>query len=84
MVNEIRTSDHRGLNKGRVSKFRAGSRVRQETPKEGWRTHRPKRNEYNYKDEDKSPKTMNDKNHRASNQKFRQLIIVIWLSECLT
>ena len=61
MVNGIRTSDHRGLNKGRVSKFRAGFRVRQETPKEGWRTHRPKRREYNNKDEDNSLKTINDK-----------------------
>ena len=31
-----------GFNKGRSSKFREGSRVRQ-TPEEGWRTYRPKR-----------------------------------------
>ena len=29
MAKEIRTSDPRGLNKGRSSKFRVGSRVRQ-------------------------------------------------------
>ena len=28
----------------------------------------------NNKDEDNSPKTLNDKNHQASSQKFRQLI----------
>ena len=62
MVNLIRLSDPRGLNKGRDSKFHVGSRVRQETPKEGRRTHRPKRYEYNNnKDEDNSPKTLNDK-----------------------
>ena len=41
-------------------KFRDGSRVRQ-TPEEGWRTYRPKRCGNNYKDEDNSPKTLNDK-----------------------
>ena len=41
--------------------FRVGSRVRQETPEEGRRTHQPKRYEYNNKDEDNSPKTLNDK-----------------------
>ena len=29
--------------------------------------------QYNNKDEDFSPKTMNDKNHQASSQKFKQL-----------
>ena len=62
MVNGIRTSDPRGLNKGRGSKFRVGSRVRQETPEEGRWTHQPKRCENNNKDEDNSPKTLNDKN----------------------
>ena len=58
--------------KGRSSKFREGSRVRQ-TPEEGWRTYRPKCCGNNNKDEDNSPKTLNDKNHQASSQKFRQL-----------
>ena len=31
----------------------------------------------NNKDEDNSPKTLNDKNHRASSQKFRQLKILM-------
>ena len=61
-----------GFNKGRISKFREGSRVRQ-TPEEGQRTYRPKRLGNNNKDEDNSPKTLNDKNHQASSQKFRQL-----------
>ena len=55
------------------SKFREGSRVRQ-TPEEGRRTYRPKRCGNNNKDEDNNPKTLNDKNHQASSQKFRQLI----------
>ena len=41
-----------------------GSRVRQ-TPEEGRRTYRPKRCGNSYKDEDNSPKTLNDKNHIA-------------------
>ena len=51
--------------------FRVGSRVRQ-TPEEGRRKYRPKRCEYNNKDEDKSPKTLNDENPKGSSQKFRQ------------
>ena len=37
MANGIKTDDPRGFNKGRSSKFREGSRVRQ-IPEEGWRT----------------------------------------------
>ena len=70
MVNGIRTSDPRGLNKGRV-----GFPVRQ-TPR-GRRTYRPKRCGNNNKDEDNSPKTINDKNHQASSQKLRQQISCI-------
>ena len=55
-------SDPRGLNKGDSLKFCEGSQVRQETPEEGRRTYRPKRCEYSNKDEDNSPKTLNDKN----------------------
>ena len=72
MANGIRTGNLRGLDKGRSSKFREGSRVRQ-THEEGRRTYRPKRYGNNNKDEDKSPKTLNDKNHQASSQKFKQL-----------
>ena len=61
MANRIRTGDPRGFNKGRSSKFREGSRVRQ-TPEEGRRTYRPKRYGNNNKDKDNSPKTLNDKN----------------------
>ena len=43
------------------AKFREGSRVRQ-TPEEGQRTYRPKRCGNNNKDEDNSPKNLNDKN----------------------
>ena len=74
IVNGIRASDPRGLNKGRGSKFRVGSQVRQETPEEGWKTYRPKRCEYNNKGEDCNPKPLNDKNHQALSQKFTQLI----------
>ena len=72
MANGIRTGDPRGFNKGRSSKFCEVSRVRQ-TPEEGRRTYRPKRCENNKKDEDNSPKKLNDKNQQASSQKFRQL-----------
>ena len=72
MANGIRTDDPRRFNKERSSKFREGSRVRQ-APEEGRRTYRPKCCGNNTKDEDNSPKTLNDKNHQASFQKFRQL-----------
>ena len=72
MANGIRTGDPRGFNKGRSSKFREGSRVRQ-TPEEGRMTYWPKRCGNNNKDEDNSPKTLNDKNQQASSQKFWQL-----------
>ncbi len=62
-------------NKGRSSKLREGSRCRQ-TPEEGWRTYRPKLCGNNDKEEDNSPKTLNDKNHQASSQKFTQLFNV--------
>ena len=42
--------------------------------KEGRRTYRPKRCGNNNKDEENSPKTLNDKNHQASSKKFRQRI----------
>ena len=73
MSNGIITGDPRGFNKGRSSKFSEGSRVRQ-TPEEGRRTYPPKRCRRNNKEEDNSLKTLNDKNHQASSQKFRQLI----------
>ena len=60
MANGIRKGDPRGFNKGCSSKFREGSRVRQ-TPEEGRRTYRPKRCGNNNKDEDNSPKNLNDK-----------------------
>ena len=63
MTYGIRTGDPRGFNKGRSSKFREGSRVRQ-TPEEGRRTYRPKRCVNNNKDEDNSPKTLNDKKNQ--------------------
>ena len=63
-----------GFNKGRSSRFCGGSRVRQ-TPEEVQRTYRLKRYGNNNKDEDNSPKTLNDKNQQASSQKFRQLTV---------
>ena len=59
MANGIITGDPCGFNKGRSSKFRESSRVRQ-TPEEGWRTYRLKRYGNNNKDEDNSLKTLND------------------------
>ena len=72
MANGIRTGDPRGFNKGRCSKISDGSRVRQ-TSVEGRRTYQRKCCGNNNKDENNSPKTLNDKNHQASSQKFRQL-----------
>ena len=60
MAYGICTGDPRGSNKGRSSKFRVGSRVRQ-TTEEGRETYRPKRCGNNNKDEDNCPKTLNDK-----------------------
>ena len=63
MVNGIRTSaTPRGLNEGHGSKLHVGSRVRQ-TPEDGRTTYRSKRCEYNNKDEDNSPKTLNNTNN---------------------
>ena len=76
MANGIRTGDSHVSNKGRSWMFREGSRVRQ-IPDEGRRTYRPKGCGNNNKDEDNSPKTLNDKNHQASSQKFRQLTAII-------
>ena len=80
MANGIRTGDPRGFNKGRSSKFREDSLVRQ-TPEEGRRTYRPKRCGNNNKDEDNSPKNLNDKNQQASSQKFRQPIFNYLLTD---
>ena len=74
MANGIRTGDPCGFNKGRSSKFRVGSRVRQ-TPEEGWRTYRLKHRGNNNKDEDNSPKTLDDKN---KNNYFKSLIVYDW------
>ena len=72
MANGIRTGDPCRFNKGCSLKFRVGSRV-QQTPEEGQRSYWLKRCENNNKGEDNSPKILNDKNHQASSQKFRQL-----------
>ena len=60
MANGIRTSDLRGFNKGRSSKFRLGSRVRK-TTEEGRGRYRPKRCGKNNEGEGNSPKTLKDK-----------------------
>ena len=73
MANGVRIGDPSGFNNGRSSKFCEGSRVRQ-TPEEGRRTYRSKRYGNEINDEESSPKTLNDKNHQASFQKFRELI----------
>ena len=75
MANGIRTGNPRGFNKGHSSKFCDGSRVWQ-TPEEGRRTYWLKCCGNNNKDEDNSLKTLNDKNHQASSQKFRQVVII--------
>ena len=78
MANGTRTGDPHGFSKGRGLKFCEGSRVRQ-TPEEGWRTYWTKFCGNNNKYEDNSPKTLNDKNHQASSQKFsRELYVNIY------
>ena len=74
MVNGIRTSEPRGLYKGRGSKFCVGSQVRQ-TLEEDRRT-------YNNNDEDNSPKTLSDKKilssisiHITSTEYYMNIII---------
>ena len=67
------TNDPRGFNKGRSSKFREGSQVRQ-TPEEGQRTYRPKRCGNSNKDEENSPKTLHDK--KKLNKIIRMLVII--------
>ena len=62
IVNRIRASDPHGLNNGHGSKFHVGYWVQQETLEEGQKTYQPKHCEYNNKDENNSPKTLNDKN----------------------
>ena len=75
MVNGIRASKSCGLSEGHGLKFCEGSKIQQKTS-EGQRTQ-PKCCEFNNnKDEDNSPKTLNDKNHQAS-QKFRQLFLSV-------
>ena len=61
MNNGIRTGHPCRFDKGRSSKFRVGSRVRQ-TPDEGQGIYRPKRYENNNKDN--SQKTLNGENTR--------------------
>ena len=65
MANGIRTGNPRGLNKGRSSKFRESSQVRQ-TPEEGQRTYQFKHCGNNNKDKDNSPKTFHDKKLRKA------------------
>ncbi len=71
-MNEGCRFNPRGFNKERSSKFREGSQVRQ-TYDDARRTYRPKRCGYNNEDEDNSPRTLNNKNHQDSSQKFRQI-----------
>ena len=82
MANGIRTGDPHGINTRCSSNFHEGSRVRQ--TEKGMRIYRPKHSGNNNKDEDNSPKILNDKNHEASSQKFRQLVnIFIRFGYCL-
>ena len=73
MANGIRTDDPRGFNKGHSSKFRVGSQV-QQTPKECWRAYRLKRCGNN-KDEDNSPKTLNDKRRLSGCYNIKEMSI---------
>ena len=77
MANGIRTGDSRGFNKGRSSKFHEGSRVRQ-TPEGGRRTYQPKRCGNNNKDEDNSPKNLNDKTYKEVNVHAKVSLLLLY------
>ena len=62
MVNRIETFYPCGSNKGFSLRFCVDSRVRHETPEEGRTTYRPKRWDYNNKDEVNSPNILSDNN----------------------
>ena len=72
MANRIRTGDPVDSIKDEVPSSVQVPRVGQ-TPGEDRRIYRPKRGGNNYKDEDHSPKTLNDKNHQASSQTLKLL-----------
>ena len=76
ITNGIRTGDPRGFNKGRSSKFREWSWVRQ-TPEEGRRTYRPKHCGNNNKDEDNSPKNLNDKYEEFTCSKWSRFFLLV-------
>ena len=57
---KLEQSIPRGLNKGSDLKFCVGFQVRQETHEEPQKTHQLKWWEYNNKDNDNSPYTLND------------------------
>ena len=80
----MRTGYPHGLNKGLGSKFRdgsrfrqEGSRVRQEIPEEDRRAHRPKRCTDNNEDDDNSLNNADNTNHQASSQTFREIISLV-------
>ena len=75
MFNRIKASTHpRGLNKGLSSRFCVGTRLRHETLEEGQRIYRPKRCEYNNKDEVRSPNILSDNKPEVG------LCLVIWFN----
>ena len=61
-------------NKGFLSRFCVGSWVQHEMPKEGQRTHWPKRCMCNNEDEVGHSNIPSYNNYQASSQKFRQII----------
>ena len=69
-VNGIRTIYLSGSNNKFGSKFHVGSLVLQETLEEHRRVHQVKHCEYNNKDEENCPNTLNDKNEEASHETF--------------
>ena len=78
-MNSIKDVVHSSVEFLEFDKHLQKAGVRQ-TPAEGRRTYRPKRCGNSNKDEDSSPKTLNDKNHPASSQKFRQIKLFLILT----
>ena len=53
------------------------------TSEEGQKMHRPKRFQYNNKDEDNSQVTLSERNHQGPSQKFWQIQLIRSLVNCV-
>ena len=61
-----------------IWRFCVDSRVWHETPEGGRRTYRPKRCDYNNKDEVNSPNILRNSNNQVSSQKFWKIVPLLF------